>query len=319
MIELRSVTKRFLKKSGLKGLLPFYPKEQVTALNNLSFACESGEILGVLGPNGAGKTTMAKLILNLILPDEGEILIGGKRLSERRHDLRRKIGYVSCDERSFFWRLTGRRNLRFFLSLYDCRSEDHALSLARYLDLEESLDVPFGLYSTGMRKRLSIVRGLMNDPEIIIFDEATNGLDVMGVMKLKELLRCECARKTVLWMTHRLEEITELCTRVLMIKTGNLIFYGPVSSLRERYRMPASRVTISLRGDVERIGLEARRIFSLEQEAQHDSQYSFTVLNDGPYLYDRLLQLLRATNAELVRFDQAEMAMSDIYISIMRS
>jgi ABC-2 type transport system ATP-binding protein len=182
VIELRSVSKRFVKSKGIRGLLPFGQKAYVTALNNISLQCNQGEILGVLGPNGAGKTTLTKLMVNLILPDSGELLIGGERLTAHRHDMRRKIGYVNCDERGFFWRLTGRQNLHFFLSLAGGGTDERAMWLADYFGLSKSLDVPFGKYSTGMRKKLSIIRGLMNDPDIILFDEATNALDPLNTM-----------------------------------------------------------------------------------------------------------------------------------------
>ncbi|HEX8089272.1 MAG TPA: ABC transporter ATP-binding protein [Blastocatellia bacterium] len=315
-MEVRSVTKRFVKKKGIKGLLPFKGKEYVTALNNISFCCERGEILGVLGPNGAGKTTLANLIVALMLPDQGEILITGERVTERRHDLRRRIGYMNCDDRSFFWRLTGRQNLHFFLSLSDCDSDGEAMRLADYFDLKKKLDVPFGEYSTGMRKKLSIIRALMNDPDILLFDEATNGLDPVSVRDLKGLLRTELADKTVLWTTHRLEEIEELCSKVLVINEGNLIFLGAIDQLKDRHGSRASKLTITLRGDSALIASRVRSVFDPEREVSRGSSYSFTLADGGDLFSQRLCLLLGETKAELVSFQRDDVSMGDIYLSL---
>jgi ABC-2 type transport system ATP-binding protein len=316
-IELRSISKRFVKSKGFRSLLPFGSKAYVTALNNISLSCNKGEILGVLGPNGAGKTTLTKLIVNLILPDSGEIWIGGERLTAHRHEARRKIGYVNCDERSFFWRLTGRQNLHFFLSLAGSGTDRKALRLAEYFGLSKKLDAPFGAYSTGMRKKLSIIRGLMNDPDIILFDEATNGLDPLNTMNLKQLLKTELADKTILWTTHRLEEIDELCSKVLVINEGNLLFLGPIDELKECYRLRPARLTITLRGDTALIAERARALCQPEGESIRDSRYSFTLADDGEFTETRLCLLLNETRAELISFEKDDVSLGEIYLSLV--
>ena len=318
LIELRSVTKRFAKRRGVRGLLPFGPQECVTALNDVTLGCHQGEILGILGPNGAGKTTLIKLMVNLILPDSGEIWIGGERLTAHRHDMRRKIGYVSCDERGFFWRLTGRQNLHFFLSLAGGVKDDRALWLAERFGLSKDLDVPFGKYSTGMRKKLALIRGLMNDPAIILFDEATNALDPLNAMILKQLLKTELADKTLLWTTHRLEEIEELCDRVLVINEGNLIFLGPIEELKESYRVRPARLTITLRGDAERIAEHVRPLYRPVSETMRGADYTCTIVDGGGLAEAHLCRLLRETGAELVGFERDNVSLGEIYLSLVR-
>jgi ABC-2 type transport system ATP-binding protein len=318
LIELRSVSKSFVRRRGIRGLLPFGPKTYVTALNNISLRCNHGEILGVLGPNGAGKTTLTKLMVNLILPDRGEIWIGGERLTAHNHDVRRRIGYVNCDERGFFWRLTGRQNLHFFLSLAGKETDQRAIWLAEYFGLSKKLDVPFGKYSTGMRKKLSIIRGLMHDPDIILFDEATNALDPLSSMNLKHLLKTELADKTLLWTTHRLEEIEELCSRVLVINEGNLVFLGPIDDLKESYRVRPDRLTITLRGDTAQIAERVRLLCQPEREIVSGSHYTFTVADTAEIGEGRLCRLLNETRAELVGFEKVDVSLGEIYLSMVK-
>ncbi|MFL6277989.1 MAG: ABC transporter ATP-binding protein [Blastocatellia bacterium] len=317
-IELRSISKRFVKSKGFRSLLPFGSKAYVTALNNISLCCNQGEILGVLGPNGAGKTTLTKLIINLILPDSGEIWVGGERLTAHHHEMRRKIGYVNCDERSFFWRLTGRQNLHFFLSLAGGGTDRNALQLAEYFGLSKKLDAPFGTYSTGMRKKLSIIRGLMNGPDIILFDEATNGLDPLSTMNLKQLLKTELSDKTILWTTHRLEEIDELCDRVMVINEGKLLFLGPIDELKECYRLRPARLTITLRGDTTRIAKRVRALYRPERETLRDSRYSFSLADEGQFAAMPLHLLLNETRAELISFEKDDVSLGEIYLSLVK-
>ena len=299
-------------------MLPFGRKTYVTALNDISLRCKKGEILGILGPNGAGKTTLTKLMVNLILPDSGEIWIGRERLTANRHDMRRRIGYVNCDERGFFWRLTGRQNLHFFLSLAGYGTDRRAMWLAEYFGLSKKLDVPFGKYSTGMRKKLAIIRGLMNDPDIILFDEATNALDPSNIIKLKQLLKTELVDKTLLWTTHRLEEVEELCSRVLVINEGNLIFLGTIDELKESYRLRPARLTLTLRGDATQIAERARLLWQPQGESVRGSYYTFTLADGGEFIEARLCRLLNETGAELISFERDDVSLGEIYLSLVK-
>jgi len=226
MLEFRSVTKRFAKSIGLRQLFPRGRGKYITALDHVSFRCEPGEIAGLVGPNGAGKTTLSRLAVNLLLPDSGLIYIAGENATSGKHKLRGMVSLVSADDRSFFTRLSGRENLEFFLALYGKRDIRPALEMAEYLQLSSRLRHPFHAYSTGMRKKLAIIRGLMTDPRIVILDEATNGLDPDSVVQLRRLITEHCRERAVLWATHRLEEIRDLCTRVMVLRDGALIFDG---------------------------------------------------------------------------------------------
>jgi ABC-type multidrug transport system ATPase subunit len=224
MLEFCSVTKRFSQSPKLVGLLPSPRRQYITALEKVSFRCERGETIGIVGPNGAGKTTLAKMVVNLVLPDSGDILINGERLTTSRHDLRKKVVLITSDDRSFFGRLSGLENLRFFLGLYGIRETHFALLLAERLGMAKYLNRSFAQYSTGMRKRLALIRGLMANPDILLFDEATNGLDPASTGQLKCVLKEWFADKTILWTTHRMEEVKQICQRVLALTDGHVLF-----------------------------------------------------------------------------------------------
>jgi ABC-2 type transport system ATP-binding protein len=226
MLEFRNVTKRFVKSHGFMETLLRPRSRYVTALDALSFRCGPGEIVGLVGPNGAGQTPLSRLAVNLLLPDDGEILIANTPATSANHQLRRYVSLISAEDRSFFTRLSGLDNLKFFLSLYGERDMTLALELAEYFELTPRLSHPFGGYSTGMRKKLGIIRGFMTGPQILILDEATSGLDPASVAQLKRLMLERFSDKTVLWATHRLEEVRDLCTRVMVLRNGSLLFDG---------------------------------------------------------------------------------------------
>jgi ABC-2 type transport system ATP-binding protein len=317
VIEFRSVTKRFARHGGLLRWMRGRTARWTTALDNLSFQCGRGEVLGVVGPNGAGKTTLTKLVANLILPDAGEVFLGGQRLSAGAHALRGKVGYVTCDERSFFWRLSGRENLQFFLALADRGSWAGALRLASYFELDAVLGQPFAVYSTGTRKRLALVRALMTQPDVLLCDEATNGLDPVSVLRLKALLRGEYGGTTVVWTTHRLEEFTSFCSQLLLLKEGSLLFQGPLAELKSRFQTRGARYVITVRGPPARVREVAARRLAAEAFSENGPCLTFTVERGGDDLYERLVPFLRETGAELVRFEEAEASLDAIYLSLV--
>lgn len=229
MLEFRDVTKRFVRSHSVRHVFSRSADRYVTALDGVSFRCDPGEIVGLVGPNGAGKTTLAKLAVNLLLPDAGEILIAGKRATSGSHELRRHVSLVMADDRTFFSRLSGIDNLRFFLALYGHSNLKPALELAETLELSRHLKRPFAGYSTGMRKKLAIIRALMTNPRIMLLDEATNGLDPTSVIQLKRIVREHCRNCAVIWATHRLEEVGDLCTRLLVLSNGGVTFDGKPS------------------------------------------------------------------------------------------
>jgi ABC-2 type transport system ATP-binding protein len=240
-IETFGLSKVFLRKKSLRQfLVPHTPKERETwALTDVSFQVPMGTIFGLLGPNGAGKTTLLKILSCLILPTAGEARVDGHdtRIAEAR--VKRLLGFVTSDERSFYWRLTGKENLQFFGSLYQIHGKlllDRIAFLLERLDLAEQAEKPFRDYSSGMKQRLAVARALLHDPPVLLLDEPTRSLDPISAKHLRRFLAEELngkEKKTLLLATHNLQEAEQLCQRVAVLSRGRVLGSGRIEELRE--------------------------------------------------------------------------------------
>jgi len=217
-----------------------FTRNYVTALRSVSLSVERGECAGFLGPNGAGKTTLLKLIGGLLYPAEGALTVDGHDTVEENAAVRRKVGFVLNDERSFYWRLTGIQNLDFFAALNDIpprARRERIDELLRLVGLQEAGSTRVANYSCGMRQRLSIARGLLDDPDVLILDEPTRSLDPAGAMALRRLVAEEIGLgdgKTLLMATHQVDEAEMLCDRVFLVAAGRVAASAEVDEIRER-------------------------------------------------------------------------------------
>ena len=236
VVEIQDVTKHFVVEQPLhKQLLTLFKTcKKICALDKVSFCIESGNILGVIGANGAGKTTLLRILADLLEPDSGRINLCGCLLGKDSRQLRSKIGYVSDDERSFFWRLTGRENLEFFGRLYGLsprQVKKRTSELLTQFGFLEKADRLFRDYSSGMRKKISVMRALLNKPTVLLLDEVTNSLDPASAKMVKTHVReyiSETSDCCAVWSTHRLEEISQICDKVVMIDFGKIVSGGLV-------------------------------------------------------------------------------------------
>ena len=229
MILIDQVTMRFPKPRRYKDyvLMPFAKPEFATALKNISLEVKDGDRLALLGANGAGKTTLLKLVGGLLYPTEGKVTINGHDTTRANQRARKSVGFVLNEERSFYWRMTGRQNLQFFGALDNLRGEEldgKINELLVLVGMDQHADKPFGNYSSGMKQRLAIARGLISDPEILILDEPTRTLDPIAAIEMKELILEKIhGNRTLLIATHRLDEALSLCNRVLVVRTGDIL------------------------------------------------------------------------------------------------
>jgi ABC-2 type transport system ATP-binding protein len=263
--EVRDLYKYFAVAQPLHKQLraPLASQPRLCALRKVSLRVAPGEILGVIGPNGAGKTTLLRVLADLLDADEGWVAICGQRLTRKNGHIRRQIGYVSSDERSFFWRLTGRQNLEFFATLYGISRAKATKRIHDILDsfaLIEKAQELFRDYSSGTRKKFAVARGLLHRPRIILLDEVTNSLDPPSARRVKSLVRDYVSSdpaRAALWSTHRLEEIAEVCDKAIIMSQGQVDFFGPVGELTDEHgRMtdyPARPVAGQLRSRTERV------------------------------------------------------------------
>ncbi|RMF71053.1 MAG: ABC transporter ATP-binding protein, partial [Acidobacteria bacterium] len=239
-LRLDGVAKSFPRRRSLGELLrrPWASRGRVEAVRGVSFAVGRNEIIGLLGPNGAGKTTLLKIVCGLIVPDAGRVEVFGETVEGPR--LSRLVGLVHGDERSFYWRLTARENLDFFARLHGFDRAERARRIGRLLDkvgLADDADRRFGDFSSGMRQRLAIARGLLADPPILLMDEPTRSLDPVTAAALREFVTEELHAgdgKAILVATHNLREAETLCDRVVVLSRGMVRADDTPEALRKR-------------------------------------------------------------------------------------
>lgn len=243
IIDVREVVMNYpIPKSYKEWLLrPFAPKRKFTALQQTSIAIERGDKVAFLGANGAGKTTLLKLIGGLLYPSSGEIHVNNYQTLSQNMEARRSIGFVLNEERSFYWRLTGRQNLEFFGKLDNLSGKllQHKIDeLLDLVQLTDHADKDFAGYSSGMKQRLAIARGLLSDPEVLILDEPTRTLDPIGKEEVKALIKLKIHQqldRTLLIATHDLEEATAMCNKVVTMKSGYILHYGTTKDILASY------------------------------------------------------------------------------------
>ncbi|MBI5870189.1 MAG: ABC transporter ATP-binding protein [Actinobacteria bacterium] len=211
-------------------------KTVFTAVRDISLSIERGEIFGLLGPNGAGKTTLTKMLCTLLLPTSGSASICGFDLARQQAKVKSRIALISSEERSFYWRLSGRQNLDFFAALHGLSKKTAQKRISEVLEIVEMSDAAdrrFQEYSTGMKQRMGLARGLLADPEVFFMDEPTKGLDPIAAWQLHEFIRnrLAAAGKTVVIATHHLAEAEQICDRVGIMYNGGMLASGPVKEL----------------------------------------------------------------------------------------
>ena len=214
-------------------------REGVWALREVNFELQAGESLCLLGPNGSGKTTLIKLIATLLAPSEGKIFIQGVNALKAPLAARRRLGYITCNESSFYGRLSGWQNLAFFARLHNLDPREAVPPLAATLKLGEYLDRRFFTYSSGIKRRFDIARGLLHRPDILLLDEPTTNLDPISAAEVRELLgQLQSQGKTMIVVTHRLEEVDRLGGRTAIVREGRFqeLSRRPEQNLEDLYR-----------------------------------------------------------------------------------
>jgi ABC-2 type transport system ATP-binding protein len=244
LVELAGVTKSFPSDYGMGSWLGRIGKRSAArrrVLVDVDLSVRRGEIFGLLGPNGAGKTTLLKMLATLLLPDCGTIRVAGVDALAHPMDVKRRVGFSFSDERSFYYRLTARRNLAFFGVLADvpaARLAGRVEAVMDTVDLRDALDRPVKSFSSGMRQRLAVARALLADPDVLILDEPTRAVDPVHALGLRTLVRDELSRrmgKTVILSTNVLEEAWSICDRVAILAGGRVAALGTPAALAERY------------------------------------------------------------------------------------
>jgi len=223
---------------AVAGLQKAFGKaREVRAVNGVTFEAPDGEITGLLGPNGAGKTTLLRMIATLVVPDSGRASVGGRDVVSDRYEVRRRIGVLS-DARGLYPRLTARENVRYFGQLHGLGGtslEARIDALLATLGLTSLADRRTAGFSQVEKMKVAIARALVHDPDAILLDEPTNGLDIMSVRTLRDELRALRAQgKCLLFSSHVMQEVAALCDRIVVMSRGTVVASGTSNELIAR-------------------------------------------------------------------------------------
>lgn len=253
MIEVEGVEKRY---------------GEVRALGGVGFVVRPGEVFGLLGHNGAGKSTLAKVLTGLLRPDAGRAAICGHDVVQRPQEARTRFGYLP-EESVLYEELSAREHLELFGAL---RGLDPAAARSRgerlldFLDLAEAADRPVETYSRGMRRKTSIAVTLIGDPEALLFDEPTGGLDPDGAYRFAELLaELKRRERTVIVNSHILGLVEKRCDRIGVLEQGRLLACGTVAELRAEAGLPDADLEDLMLHLTGRKTKDARGLFEAEE------------------------------------------------------
>ncbi|MFI2742265.1 ABC transporter ATP-binding protein [Zhouia sp. PK063] len=200
----------------------------LTAVNNISFTIEKGNVYGILGPNGSGKSTTLGIVLNVVNKTNGDFSWFEGNTSN--HDALKKVGAI-IERPNFYPYMSAEKNLKLVCKIKGV-PESKVLEKLKVVGLDDRKDHKFKTYSLGMKQRLAIASALLNDPEILILDEPTNGLDPQGIHQIREIIKKIAATgTTILLASHLLDEVEKVCSHVVILRKGNMLYTGSVDEM----------------------------------------------------------------------------------------
>ena len=239
-IEVNNLRKTFtIRKKREKGKF-FREKEIIEALQGISFVVEKGELVGYIGPNGAGKSTTVKILSGILTPESGEAKVGGRIPWKERKEYVKHIGVVFGQRSQLWWDVPIVDSYSLLKDIYRIPEKDYKDrmdELVEALQLEKLLRTPLRLLSLGQRMRAELCGSLLHRPELLFLDEPTIGLDAVSKLALRDFLKWENKEHgtTIMLTTHDMEDIAELCSRVMVLGHGQKLFDGNLKDLLEKY------------------------------------------------------------------------------------
>ena len=306
VIEVNHISKKFVtnkKYPGLKGAIKGLfsrEKEEKVAVDDVTFSIKEGEIVGYIGSNGAGKSTTIKMMTGILTPTEGECLVHGINPSKERKKNAQNIGVVFGQRTQLWWDLPLSESFSILKEIYNVSDEQYEKQmkfLNDVLELDEFWTRPVRNLSLGQRMRADLGAALLHNPKVLYLDEPTIGLDLVVKDNIRKAIKeiNEKYKTTVILTTHDIEDIEELCNRIIIIDDGKKIYDGSLENLKEKYGV-TRKVTMEVKNIKEALNVDLSSILNVSKKA-------YEVTAD------------KATNSVEVTFDKHCLSISDVIFS----
>lgn len=303
MLELKNLTKKY---------------GNFTAVNNISFKVEQGEIFGLLGPNGAGKSTIVSMISTVDPPTRGEIRVDSKSLREKPMEIKKIMGIVPQDI-ALYEPLSAKDNLEFFGCLYGLKGKelkDRTSEVLDIIELKDKKDQAVSEFSGGMKRRVNIGVALMNSPKLLILDEPTVGIDPQSRNHILETIKRLNEERgiTVIYTSHYMEEVEYLCKRVAIVDHGKLIALGTKEELKEKLKVKDTLTVTYSKAD--KISLEkVKNIAGTEKVRINKNEIAMLVNQNEKNIID-IVEDIRNLGIKLTGFKYDEVNLESIFLQI---
>lgn len=312
-----------LKVEELTKVYPDSGSRGVKAVSEVSFSIKKGQIVGLLGPNGAGKTTIIKCISSLIEPTDGRIHVGGYDINENKSEALARMSSVLEGNRNIYWRLTPRENMEFFIGLQghsQRKKTNHIDHLIKVLGLADKSSTTARKLSRGMQQKLALGCALVKDPQLLLLDEPTLGLDVEASLDVRERIK-KLARqegRTVLLSSHNMNVVQDLCERVIIINRGEVVVDDKVENLLRLFRAKSYRIQLEGKLENRQKELLTEGFELIKIKTVSDNFTTITVeLDDSTKLY-RLIDMLKGAQIPIASIDKKDPDLEEVFLKIIK-
>lgn len=323
-IELVELSKIYDHQTSVADLFRGRTQAPVAALQDVSLTVMEGEVYGVLGPNGSGKTTLLKILSTILTPSSGHARVFGFDVITQDYLVRDLVALVTAEDRSFYWRLTARQNLAFFATLYGIDSLAAGRKIGELLELFElgaAADRRVGEFSTGMKQKLAIARGLLSSPRLLFLDEPTRGMDPASAHDLLTMIKSRLTDyfdNTVILTTHIMREVEQLCQRVGVLRYGKLVYSGGLGELKSSLR-PHDRYVLRVRALSDELYAALITVHGVERCVRSEDNGTSELdlsLERGADALDQILTVIHQHRAEIVDCSKVEQSLEETFRSL---
>lgn len=295
-------------------------KEEIEAVKDVSLRINKGQIVGLLGVNGAGKTTTIKMLTSLLEPTSGNYMLDNIDGIKNPVTIKRKVNMIAGGERMIYWRLSARENLKYFGTMYGVEKKilsKRVDELLEIVQLTDRANDPVETYSKGMKQRLQIARGLINDPEYIFMDEPTIGLDAMITRELHSQIKtlAKNQEKGILLTSHYLKEVEELCDYIYVLSNGQLIKQGTAKELSQSV-FQKHEVTLQIR---EQDGFESTlrtELLKVDAQVEISRKELDYHIKSTDNLVPMISKLILKNDIEIIKLQEIEPSLEDTILAM---